>query len=116
MRDSTEFAKVVDFFINHLRVAALASEHTLRAYSIDFAAFSAFAGDEPVTKRLVRRYLSHLHENKAAIKTILRRLSSLRSLYKFAIGEKLGRANSFEETRHDRLSGISRPSHHGVIL
>jgi integrase/recombinase XerC len=97
MRDSIEFSKAVDFFLTHMRLAALASEHTLRAYSIDLAAFAAFAGEEPVTKRLIRRYLSNLHENKAAIKTILRRISSLRSLYKFAMREKLVLENPLED-------------------
>ena len=97
MRDSIEFSKTVDFFLKHMRLVALASEHTLRAYAIDFASFISFVGDEPITKRFIRRYLSYLHEKKAAIKTILRRLSSLRSLYKFAVREKLVSENPLED-------------------
>jgi integrase/recombinase XerC len=92
-----DFSKTADHFIDYLRAAAGASDHTLRAYKIDFTAFSAFAGEEEVTKRLIRRYLSHLHENKAAIKTVQRKLSSLRSLFKFALREKIIVENPLEE-------------------
>jgi integrase/recombinase XerC len=92
-----DFSKTVDHFITHLRAAAGASEHTLRAYKTDFAAFATFAAEQIITKRLIRRYLASLHEKKAATKTILRRLSSLRSLFKFAIRAKLITENPLEE-------------------
>ena len=91
------FSKTAEHFITHLRAASGASDHTLRAYKIDFAAFSAFAGEEEITKRLIRRYLANLHENKAATKTVQRKLSSLRSLFKFALREKIIDENPFEE-------------------
>jgi integrase/recombinase XerC len=73
------------------------SGHTLRAYQIDLEAFADFAQEEGVSKRLIRRYLAHLHEMKMKAPTILRRLSALRSYYKFAMREKLILENPLEE-------------------
>lgn len=92
-----EFSKLAELFLTHLKVATGASEHTLRAYRTDFASFASFATEEPITKRLVRRYLANLHDHKAATKTVLRRLSSLRSLFKFAVRENLTQENPVEE-------------------
>jgi integrase/recombinase XerC len=92
-----EFAKKIDRFLTHLKVAVGASEHTLRAYATDFASFQTFAEDKEVDKRLIRRYLATLYEQKLSTKTILRRLSSLRSFYTFALREKLVTSNPLED-------------------
>ena len=91
------FIEATDKFLHHLRVAKGVSEHTLRGYETDYRSFAAFAKEEGVTKRLIRRYLAHLYELKASNRTVLRRLSSLRSFYKFAIREKLYTENPLEE-------------------
>ncbi len=83
-----DFFKLVDQFLSHLNLAKGVSAHTLRAYRLDLVAFFTFAEGEEVTKRAVRRYLAHLHEEKASSRTILRRLSSLRSFYRYALREK----------------------------
>ena len=90
-------------FLEHLRLAKGVSDHTLRAYSIDLNGFYTLAKEadglllSQVTRRHVRRYLAHLHENKASVKTVLRRLSALRSFFKFAIREGLAKENPLEE-------------------
>jgi len=91
------FSEATERFLNHLRLAKGVSEHTLRGYGIDFSSFSTFACEEPITKRLVRRYLAHLYEQKASNRTVLRRLSALRSFYKFAMREKLCEDNPLED-------------------
>jgi integrase/recombinase XerC len=83
-----DFFKLVDQFLSHLNLAKGVSEHTLRAYRLDLVAFFTFSEGEEVTKRAVRRYLAYLHEEKASSRTILRRLSSLRSFYRYALREK----------------------------
>jgi integrase/recombinase XerC len=97
-----EFSEAVERFLHYLRFSKGASEHTLRGYSIDFRSFAGFIGPETsslmgITKRLVRRYLAQLYEEKASNRTVLRRLSALRSFYKFAIREKLVSENPLEE-------------------
>ncbi|MDE3046024.1 MAG: tyrosine recombinase XerC [Verrucomicrobiota bacterium] len=99
-----EFSEATGRFLTHLKLAKGVSEHTLRGYSTDFTLFVTFAkeGQETVSlkdisKRLIRRYLAHLFEQKASTRTVLRRLSSLRSFYKFAMREKLVAENPLEE-------------------
>ncbi len=89
--------KAVDQFLSHLNLAKGASPHTLRAYRMDLYSFLSFAEGEEVSKRLIRRYLAHLHEKKASSRTVLRRLSALRSFYRHAIREKWTVENPLEE-------------------
>ncbi len=91
------FFKAIDQFLSHLSLAKGASEHTIRGYRLDLNSFLEFAGTEGVTKRTVRRYLSYLHEKKASTRTILRRLSALRSFYRHAMREKWVEENPLEE-------------------
>ncbi len=97
-----DFSEAVDRFLIYLRLSKGASEHTLRGYSIDFRSFAAFVCPEgrslnAISKRIVRRYLADLYEKKASNRTVLRRLSSLRSFYKFAMREKMVSENPLEE-------------------
>ncbi len=98
-----DFCQAADRFLSYLRLAKEVSEHTLRAYRFDLGFFAAFAKDEGATetgdisKRLVRRYLSHLYEKQTSVRTVLRRLSSLRSFYKFAMRERIATDNPLEE-------------------
>lgn len=92
-----DFYKAIDHFLSHLSLAKGVSEHTLRGYRMDLNSFLEFSGAEAVSKRTVRRYLSYLHEKKASIRTILRRLSALRSFYRHAIREKWVEENPLEE-------------------
>jgi integrase/recombinase XerC len=91
------FALALDRFLSHLELAGGVSEHTLRAYKLDLEAVATFAKGEEISKRLIRRYLSHLHENGMSVRTVLRRLSALRSFFKFAMQEKLACLNPMEE-------------------
>jgi integrase/recombinase XerC len=90
--------KRVGAFLAHIRFAKNGSEHTIRGYLLDLTDFFEFVKeDKPVTKRSVRRYLAHLHEKKLSVRTILRRLSSLRSFYKHAVREKWLEESPLEE-------------------
>jgi integrase/recombinase XerC len=93
-----DFLQATEQFLEHLRLAKGASVHTLRGYRTDFRSFADFLGKEKlVNKHLIRRYLAKLYEEKSATKTVLRRLSSLRSFYRFAMREKLASENPLEE-------------------
>lgn len=99
-----DFCQVVERFLSHLELVKGVSEHTLRAYRLDLLSFAAFAKEEVgggaiegVSKRLVRRYLSRLHEQQAGVRTVLRRLSALRSFYQFAMREKIISESPVEE-------------------
>lgn len=92
-----DYFKIVEQFLRHLRFAKGASEHTLRGYQLDLSQFFIFVKNEIVSKRTVRRFLAHLHEKKASSRTILRKISSLRSFYRYAMREKLMSENPMEE-------------------
>ena len=86
-----------DDFLSHINLAKGVSVHTIRGYRIDLTSFFDFVGDEEVNKRSIRRFLAHLHEKGASTRTILRKLSSLRSFFKHAIRKDLVDYNPVEE-------------------
>jgi integrase/recombinase XerC len=100
-----DFCEAIDRFLSFLSVSKGASPHTLRGYKIDLSSFQQFSekeGSTPlllteVSKRQVRRYLAQLYEQKVSPRTVLRRLSALRSLYKYALREKWVTANPLDE-------------------
>jgi integrase/recombinase XerC len=98
-----DFNEAVQRFLEHIKLSRGVSAHTLRGYAIDLEGFRTFSLEEgrlsleAVSKRSVRRYLAHLHERKSSVRTILRRLSALRSFYKFVMREKLVMENPMEE-------------------
>lgn len=92
-----DFCSAIEHFLRHVQMAQGGSLHTVRAYRLDLEAFLAFALKEQgasrllfadVSKKLVRRYLAHLYEAKRKTRTVLRRLSALRSLYRHALREQ----------------------------
>lgn len=77
----------VDRFLTHLRGSRGASEHTLRAYRTDLAAFvSRNAALEPsgIERVHVRAFIAGIQKDGTASRaTVLRRISALRSFVKF---------------------------------
>ncbi len=91
-----DLRKAQEKFFKALQIKG-ASNHTLRAYRNDLEALFAFAKEEAISKRLIRRYLAHLYEKKKSTKTVQRRLSSVRSFFKFALREKIIEENPLDE-------------------
>ncbi|QVL55497.1 MAG: tyrosine recombinase XerC [Simkaniaceae bacterium] len=83
-----ELSKYVYEFIHHLEVVKNASVHTLRNYRLDLKAFESFTKDQAVDKKLIRSYLAHLQMKGVSKRTVLRHLSSLRSMFKYLLKEK----------------------------
>ncbi len=103
-------------FLNYLKVVKNASEHTLRNYGMDLQAFIVFfktevvkSGDSPqiflsqIDKRAIRSYLAMLSGKQATKKTILRRLSTLRSFFKYLCKERLIEHNPLDEVGSPKL-------------
>jgi integrase/recombinase XerC len=119
----SDFTRQQELFIQYLRAVKNASEHTLRNYSLDLSAFKKFATQqnasqeevEPllviqVDKRLVRNYLAHLKAQDGAKRTVLRRLSSLRSFYKYLVKEKVITASPLDDIDSPKLDKTIPPS------
>ncbi len=93
-------------FLEYLRVVKNSSPHTLRNYALDLGAFSAHLGQkslQEVDKRDIRAFLAALSQKQAKKRTILRKLSSLRSFYRFLAKEKLVSVNPLEEIESPKL-------------
>ncbi|MBS0621970.1 MAG: tyrosine recombinase XerC [Verrucomicrobia bacterium] len=84
------FDPIASSFLDHLRVIKQASEHTLRNYAIDLRALHTFLGAtdlKSVDRTLLRQFLAELSASGASKRTIVRRLSSLRTFFKFATAQ-----------------------------
>jgi len=86
-------SKNVYEFLHHLEVVKNASVHTLRNYRLDLKAFEGFVKDQTVDRKLIRSYLAHLQMKGVSKRTVLRHLSSLRSMFKYLLKEKKIQAN-----------------------
>ena len=91
--------RAVDRFLTTLRAERDLSPNTLDAYRRDLAQFSSWAARarvdslEAIDRRLVRRYVAWLSENRYARRSIARKASALRSLLQWAVVHDLIPAN-----------------------
>ncbi len=102
-------------FLEHLETERRASPHTLKAYRVDLARFSeylALAGAAPAqaTPALVRGYLARISGECGPV-TVARKLSALRSLYRYLVREGLAPANPARA-----LSSPKRPRNLPTVL
>jgi len=79
----------LDRFVDYLRAARNASEHTVRGYATDIAQFIGFLESEElgtnpadIDSRTMRRYLARLQKQGIGKRSVARKLSSLRSFFK----------------------------------
>ncbi len=96
----------ISHFLEYLRVVKNASPHTLRNYGMDLEIFNEHLKEKPlksIDKREVRSFLAALTEKQAKKRTILRRLSSLRSFFHYLCREKLIDSDPMEEIDSPKL-------------
>ncbi|MCE5294837.1 MAG: tyrosine recombinase XerC [Chlamydiales bacterium] len=83
----------VERFLQHLQVVKNASEHTVRNYGLDLTSFLIYVNSKDpapkVDRTLLREFLATLSDQKLARRSIVRRLSALRSFFTFLQKEKL---------------------------
>mgnify|MGYP001261782318 CR=1 FL=1 len=73
-------------FLKHLEVEKNYSDHTLFNYRLDLEEFLSFLGHDDMTQvnyPTLRRYLAGLREKNLKPRSIARKLSSLRSFFRF---------------------------------
>lgn len=116
-----DYAEGISKFLNELRYVKNASEHTLRNYSLDLEGFKNFFAEEilkrkglfsaaEVDKRAIRAYLSSLAGKNASKKTVLRRLSTLRSFFTFLVRQRLLEISPLVEIDAPKLDKKIPPS------
>ncbi|CAM3702680.1 tyrosine recombinase XerC [Mesobacillus zeae] len=88
-------------FIEYLQIEKNYSQYTIEHYHRDISDFfmfmseQAISGIEEVQYSDARVYLTRLHENRLSRKTVARKISCLRSFYKFLLRENLANDNPF---------------------
>ena len=88
--------KFLPDFLKYLKAEKEASSHTLRAYSKDIRDFFSFLKAKDISKIGVgslRTYLAFLLEKGLSRPTLLRKVSSLRSFFKFLKRERIVAVN-----------------------
>jgi integrase/recombinase XerC len=93
--------QLVADFLNYLMIEKNSSPYTIEHYEqdiLDFASFmkqQAIDGFAAVSYILVRHYLVELHEKKYSRNYVARKISSLRSFYRFLTREEVVEQNPF---------------------
>jgi integrase/recombinase XerC len=82
----------IQAFIDYLKFEKRYSRHTVRAYADDLEQFRLFRNEMPgegefsqVSPPVIRSWLAGLKENKLSSKSINRKISSLKSFFKFMV-------------------------------
>lgn len=104
------FSEAIEQFLHHLQIVKDASVHTVRNYRMDLQAFDEFlkkeCGDNSlakIDKKAIRSFLAKLSSQGAAKKSMVRRLSSLRSCCKFLVRQKALAHNPADEVESPKL-------------
>jgi len=88
--------RYIEKFIRYLGIEKNYSGHTILNYRLDLEDFKNFLGETPLEKidyLLLRKYLATLKDKNLQSRSIARRLSTLRSFFKFLTREGLLKDN-----------------------
>ncbi|AEE91358.1 Tyrosine recombinase XerC [Tepidanaerobacter acetatoxydans Re1] len=86
---------LIDSFIDYLRATKTASQNTIKAYSEDLSQFLEYLKQKKLSEPIlvnathlhIRGFLAYLQEKKISKRTAARKLSALRSFYKYLVVE-----------------------------
>ncbi len=101
----TAVERATDDFLRHLRERN-ASAHTIKAYSFDLDAFSAYIGTrdlKAVDHIAIRGFLSHLYDKGLSKTSVARSLAAIRSLYRWLAQEGVVEQNPAKLVSTPRL-------------
>lgn len=111
------FRNAKDKFLTYLKAVKNASEHTIRNYNIDLTLLESFAGNkeknstnadldvhiDTIDRKTIRNYLAHLTASGISKKSIVRRMSAIRTFFKFAFENQLISASPTETLETPKL-------------
>ena len=101
--------KVLDDFITYIQDERKYSEYTVTNYQKDVLEFEEFLKANSfgvLTKPLHnsgRYYTAHLNEHYRKPRSVARKLSSLRSFYRYCLNNSLVEANPFDDVSSPKL-------------
>lgn len=82
--------RYIEKFVRYLDIEKNYSKHTILNYTLDLEGFRKFLGEIPIENvdyLVLRKYLALLKEKNMGLRTVGRRLSTLRSFFKFLTRE-----------------------------
>lgn len=91
--------KEVELFLEYIEIEKRYSDYTVVNYAEDIRDFMVFLKEEGINKfknvdyQIIRIYLRRLHEQDLSKRTIARRISALRSLFKYLLKENIVKEN-----------------------
>ena len=88
--------RFIEKFLRYLEIEKNVSKHTLLNYKLDLESFKLFLQDksiESVDYLMLRKFLAYLKDKKFTNRTISRKISCLRSMYRFLFRENLVKNN-----------------------
>ncbi len=98
--------KYIEKFIRYLEIEKNYSKHTVLNYTLDLEAFRDFLQDTPLDRvdyLALRKYLAALKEKHLGNRSMARRLSSLRSFFKFLVREGFLKTNPITSVMSPKL-------------
>lgn len=102
--------KIVDGYIIYIRNVKRYSQNTVKSYKTDLEYFVEYCFENKrmdvalINERFIKSYLMQLSEQKIEKISIIRKLSSLRGLFKFAFKEELITYNPIAQVRNPKTS------------
>ncbi|QDX95008.1 hypothetical protein C2W64_02690 [Brevibacillus laterosporus] len=102
MDNSSEFSAWIISYIHYLKVEKNVSPHTLKQYVADINEFVVFMKQQQINEFAAvsylhgRSFLAHLAKKGLSRRSIARKLSSLRSFYRFLMREEYLEQNPFQ--------------------
>lgn len=91
--------RLVNKFLRDLEIEKDSSEHTLRSYGADLIEVTEFLHDKhprEISHLDIRKYLSELKSKGSSKRTVVRKLSSIRSFFKYLFREGIVKENPVE--------------------
>lgn len=85
--------KQVSKFLDYLKYEKGFSDYTIKSYKIDLCEFYDFCKDSEISIDIIRKYLKNLYELNYKNKTISRKISSLKSYFKYLESENIIKEN-----------------------
>ena len=102
--------QVVVGYIIFLRNIKRYSPNTVKSYKTDLSGFTRFCSDNnkieisSISERFIKSYIMHLNDQSNEKISIVRKLSSLRGLFKFAFKEDLISKNPISQIKNPKTS------------
>jgi integrase/recombinase XerC len=98
-------------FLNYLKFEKRFSEHTQVSYKVDLTQFNLFVKEHfnctdpsDIDHRMIRNWIIQLMDNHNTSRTVNRKLSSLKSFYKFLLKESLVKKNPLDKITNPKIS------------